>query len=113
MKPKEVIRRLEDHFAIHNDGRPTPYLDEAVRTVIEALKRQMWIPANVLPEAEDEHGNSKDVLVVRQRYFKGNALKYISRHGKKAAASPGEDLKKAVVYLNWAAATAVRIAKGE
>lgn len=35
-------------------------------------------------------------------YCKGNALKYISRHGKKAAASPGEDLKKAVVYLNWA-----------
>lgn len=35
-------------------------------------------------------------------YCKGNALKYISRHGKKAAASPEEDLKKAVVYLNWA-----------
>lgn len=74
MKPQEVIRRLEDHFAIHNDGRPTPYLDEAVRMAIEALKRQMWIPANVLPEAEDEHGNSKDVLVVRQRYFKGKPV---------------------------------------
>lgn len=35
-------------------------------------------------------------------YCKGNALKYISRHGKKAAASTWEDLKKAVVYLNWA-----------
>lgn len=36
-------------------------------------------------------------------YCKGNALKYISRHGKKTTASPDEDLRKAVVYLNWAA----------
>ena len=48
--------------------------DDAIYTAIEALKRQMWIPANVLPEAEDEHGNSKDVLVVRQRYFKGKPV---------------------------------------
>lgn len=46
-------------------------------------------------------------------YCKGNALKYISRAGKKPTANPDEDYNKAIVYLGWAAATAVRIAKGE
>lgn len=35
-------------------------------------------------------------------FCKGNALKYISRHGKKKAGSKYEDLEKAVTYLNWA-----------
>lgn len=32
-------------------------------------------------------------------YCKGNALKYISRAGKKGEAA--EDISKAIVYLNW------------
>ena len=36
-------------------------------------------------------------------YCKGNALKYISRHGKKPTAAPAEDLRKAEVYIGWAA----------
>jgi hypothetical protein len=30
----------------------------------------------------------------------GNALKYISRHGRKPGSAPVDDLKKAVWYLN-------------
>lgn len=33
-------------------------------------------------------------------YCKGNALKYISRAGKKGNAN--EDIQKAIVYLKWA-----------
>ena len=35
-------------------------------------------------------------------YCKGNALKYISRAGKKAANSIKQDLSKAITYLEWA-----------
>ena len=38
MDRKEAIWRLQDHFRVHNDGRPTPKLDEAVRIMFEALK---------------------------------------------------------------------------
>ena len=30
MDEREAFARMTDHFARHNDGRPTPYLDEAV-----------------------------------------------------------------------------------
>lgn len=39
MNNKEAIRRIKDHFRVHDDGRPTPYLDEAVMLAIEALER--------------------------------------------------------------------------
>lgn len=35
-------------------------------------------------------------------YCKGNALKYISRAGKKAENSLKQDLSKAITYLKWA-----------
>lgn len=35
-------------------------------------------------------------------YCKGNALKYISRAGKKAENSLKQDLSKAITYLEWA-----------
>ena len=35
-------------------------------------------------------------------YCKGNALKYISRAGKKAENSIKQDLSKAITYLKWA-----------
>ena len=41
MTESEAINRLVDHFRIHNDGRPTPYLDEAVSMAINALKMQI------------------------------------------------------------------------
>ncbi len=41
MKEQEAILRLKDHFRIHNDGRPTPYLDEAVNMAISALEKQI------------------------------------------------------------------------
>lgn len=40
MKVKEVIERIKDHFRIHDDGRPTPYLDEAVSMAIKSLEKQ-------------------------------------------------------------------------
>ena len=40
MTREEAIRRIKDHFRIHDDGRPTPYLDEAVAMAIEALSRE-------------------------------------------------------------------------
>ena len=41
MTEKEAIRRIKDHFRVHDDGRPTPYLDEAVTMSIKALERQI------------------------------------------------------------------------
>ena len=41
MKEQEAIERLKDHFRIHNDRRPTPYLDEAVSVAIAALEKQI------------------------------------------------------------------------
>ena len=41
MTVKEAILRLKDHFRIHDDGRPTPYLDEAVGMAYEALEKQV------------------------------------------------------------------------
>lgn len=35
-------------------------------------------------------------------WCKGNALKYISRAGKKAGNSVAQDIDKAIVYLGWA-----------
>lgn len=40
MTNQEAICRLINHFNIHDDGRPTPYLDEAVRLAIKALEKQ-------------------------------------------------------------------------
>lgn len=39
MNIAEVKRRLEQHFAIHDDGRPTPYLDEAVLIMYNILNK--------------------------------------------------------------------------
>ena len=39
MDSSEAINRLKDHFQIHDDGRPTPYLDEAVRLAYDAIEK--------------------------------------------------------------------------
>ena len=44
MTNKEAIRRLKDHFRIHDDGRPTPYLDKAKLMAYEALEKQIPEP---------------------------------------------------------------------
>ena len=41
MTESEAINRLRDHFRIHDDGRPTPYLDDAVRIAFKALEKQI------------------------------------------------------------------------
>lgn len=41
MTVQEAIRRIKDHFRVHDDGRPTPYLDKAVEMAIEALEKQI------------------------------------------------------------------------
>lgn len=41
MEEKEAIARLIDHFSVHDDGRPTPKLNEAVSIVIKATKKQI------------------------------------------------------------------------
>lgn len=38
MEAQEAIKRLKHHFAIHDDGRPTPRLDEAAYMAIKALE---------------------------------------------------------------------------
>lgn len=46
MKEQEAIERLKVHFEVHNDRRPTPYLDEAVSMAIAALENRKhgnWI----------------------------------------------------------------------
>ena len=58
MTEQVAIKHLEDHFEIHDDGRPHPFLDEAVRMAIKALRDSRWIPCSErLPEAH------KNVLV--------------------------------------------------
>lgn len=41
MEAKDAIRRIKNHFDVHDDGRPTPYLDEAVSMAIKALEKQI------------------------------------------------------------------------
>ena len=39
MTEYEAIERLRDHFRVHDDGRPTPRLDEAVDMACDALEK--------------------------------------------------------------------------
>ena len=65
MEIKEAIWRIKDHFRVHDDGRPTPFLDEAVKMAIEALKKQVETekqtanikPCSILKECEYEYSN--------------------------------------------------------
>lgn len=40
MEVSETIRRIKAHFREHDDGRPTPYLDEAVRMALDLLEKK-------------------------------------------------------------------------
>ena len=48
MDAKEAIARIKNHFAVHDDGRPTPYLDEAVSMAINALRRQIPMKVSII-----------------------------------------------------------------
>ena len=52
MEEKEAIARLRDHFLIHDDGRPTPKLNEAVSIVIKATEKQIAKKPKHLPLKE-------------------------------------------------------------
>lgn len=54
MTYEEAIRRLKDHFRIHDDGRPTPYLDEAVAMAYAAMEKQ--IPKKLIYSDFDDNG---------------------------------------------------------
>lgn len=41
MEIKEAIWRLQDHFRVHDDGRPKPKLDEAVAIAYECMEKQL------------------------------------------------------------------------
>ena len=47
MTEQVAIKRLQDHFEVHDDGRPTPFLDEAVSMAINALEKQIAKKVNL------------------------------------------------------------------
>lgn len=57
MKVEEAIERIRDHFRVHDDGRPTPYLDEAVYMAIMALEKQ--IPMKPVYSDYDDNGDDE------------------------------------------------------
>ena len=56
MQGREAIERLKYHFAHHDDGRPTPYLDEAAAMAINALEKQIPKHAVYSDLREDDDG---------------------------------------------------------
>lgn len=68
MTVEEAIRRLKDHFRVHDDGRPTPYLDEAVSMAIQALEKQKELRENCEGKCSDckyrgEYQCANDLLI--------------------------------------------------
>lgn len=69
MDEYEAIFRLRDHFRIHDDGRPTPYLDEAARMSYQALLNQKWLREKIIefeknPTATGSNGLFNDIYRV-------------------------------------------------
>lgn len=54
MEMREAIERLKDHFRIHDDGRPTPYLDKAELMAYDAMEKQ--IPMKPIYSDYDDNG---------------------------------------------------------
>lgn len=55
MDEREAIERLTDHFRIHYDDRPTPYLDKAVAIAMNALQRRLNMIVEKLVNKTKEH----------------------------------------------------------
>lgn len=80
MTYEEAIERIRVHFAVHDDGRPTPKLDEAVDIAIEAMEKQ--IPKKVEYGIDGSWGTEKEQPVcpvcdyfIIQTYFIGEGKK--------------------------------------
>lgn len=85
---EDVINAWYDHFFGEDQGQsdavnhPSHYCDGGIET-IDYIRAKM----------------SREEFI---GYCKGNALKYISRAGKKADNGIKQDLSKAITYLKWA-----------
>lgn len=53
MTEHEAIWRLQDHFKVHDDGRPTPLLDEAAVMAYQALGNQLWLREMLIDYEKD------------------------------------------------------------
>lgn len=62
MDEQEAIIRLRKHFILHDDGRPTPYLDEAADMACAALANQAWLKENL-------QNLNKNLSAVRSQKF--------------------------------------------
>ena len=60
MTYEEAIWRLKDHFRIHDDGRPTPYLDDAEVMAYAAMEKQ--IPKKPSWEYLGDSLSNKDLI---------------------------------------------------
>ena len=77
MTESEAIRRLKDHFRVHNDGRPTPYLDEAVSMAIQALEKVQALKENKTYHLYREYLSIGTVSEFRELKEKATAKKPI------------------------------------
>ena len=50
MTAEESINRIKQHFDVHDDGRPTPLLDEAVQSAIAALELRVPARPNLISD---------------------------------------------------------------
>ena len=70
MKEQVAIKRLEDHFEIHDDVRPHPFLDAAVSMAIRSLKAQTKLKEYVerinQPEYNDIVWKKDEVVLLLQ-----------------------------------------------
>ena len=87
--PKDIVNAWYDHFFGEDQeqqpdavNHPSHYCDGGIET-IDYIRAKM----------------SREEFI---GYCKGNALKYISRAGKKADNGIKQDLSKAITYLEWA-----------
>ena len=87
MTEQEAIERLKDHFEVHNDGRPTPYLDEAVSMAIDALEKRAingWIKCeDRLPTITVENRFSDDVITAL-KWYDGDITYSVGWYNKKS-----------------------------
>lgn len=84
MTENEAIRRLKDHFRVHDDGRPTPYLDEAVSMAIKALEKVQALEENKTYQIYREYLSIGTVSEFRELKEKAIAKKPIplDKHGE-------------------------------
>lgn len=69
MDEKEAIERLTDHFRIHYDGRPTPYLDKAVTFEDGVIVIKHWRMHNTLSRdryTETSYIDEKRMLLLKE-----------------------------------------------